>query len=349
MCCTKRLSRRIQAAAAVAWFVCLLLAPSLSYAAAHEVVYVEGFPYVRDLRGEEIELDLGDVVRNGETVITGRGEAVELEAEGYTVYIEESTVFSLREREYGGRKTDVLSCALGKLSFSRDKFLGSEPRLATNSAICGVRGTRFTLYAGEDGSSLIVVKEGRVEVEAAGVSVEVAANKGVEVAAGLGPGEVFDALETTIDYASWNEERLGAFLEDPVRGAVNIERQMDDFIAQIAKIAPLYLESKSRLEAAREALEAKKERGEPVEAYYEDTVLPLEQETTFYILNLRYYSLSGLSLRRYVLSRLYLALKARYVTDPDDPVFSDFLEVHDRILGKYDSAMARPYLVAADI
>jgi hypothetical protein len=315
----------------------------------HEVVYVEGFPYVRDLRGEEVELDLGDAVRTGETVITGRGESVELEAEGYTVHIDESTVFSLREAEYGGKKTDVLSCALGKLSFSRDKFLGSEPRLATNSAICGVRGTRFALYAGEDGSSLIVVEQGRVDVEAAGVSIQVAASQGVEILTGFGPGEVFDALETAIDYGGWNEGRLDAFLEDPARGAVNIERRMDEFIAQIEKITPLYLESKAKLEEEREILEAKKDKGEAIEDYYNDVVFPLEEQTTFYILNLRYYSLSGLSLRRYVLSRQYLTLKSLYITDRDNPVFVDFLKVHDRMVAKYDSAIARTYLVEADI
>ena len=178
------------------------------YSLDHDVIYVEGLPYARDASGDERDIDTGDVVRSGDTVITEAGDFAELEAAGYTVKINENTVFTVREIEEGGQKADVLSIALGKLSFSRDKFLGNEPRLATSSAICGVRGTNFALLAGVDGSSLIIVEEGSVEVLAAGEIVAVSKDEGVEAVTGSAPGDIFKAPEREIDFSKWNQGRL---------------------------------------------------------------------------------------------------------------------------------------------
>jgi hypothetical protein len=330
-------------------FLVLCLFPIGLYSKEHDVVYLDGYPYLRTEEGDEIDLEIGDRVRVKQTIITGEDERVELESDGYKVVISENTVFSLLEMEIKGKKTNVLSCALGKLSFTKKKFLGTEPRLMTSSVICGVRGTEVTLMAGVDGSSMIIVDDGLVEVLAAGKSLELGKNEGVEVETGAAPGEKFSALEKKIDFSTWNDSRLGSFLENPVRTAANIEQQIDSFIAEMEKIEPLYLESKAKLDAQRKILREKKEKKESVEDFYKEIVQPLEIEATHYILNLRYYSLSGLSLRRYVLSRMYLKLKSRYINKLKDPVYIDFLNIHRRILTKFENTIALPYLVKADI
>ena len=118
---------------------------------------------------------------------------------------------------------------------------------------------------------------------------------------------------------------------------------------EIEKIEPLYLESKTKLDEQTKIMLAKKENKEAVEDFYDNIVRPLEIQTTHYILNLRYYSLSALSLRRFVLSRIYVKLKSSYISDLNDPVFINFLNVHQRIVEKYEKEIAEPYLVKADI
>jgi len=325
--------------------------PVLLFGLDHDVIYVEGLPYVRDASGDERDIYTGDVVRAGDTVITEAGDFAELEAAGYTVKIDENTVFSVREIEDGGQKTDVLSIALGKLSFSRDKFLGNEPRLATSSAICGVRGTNFAMLAGVDGSSLIIVEEGAVEVIAAGERVAVSKDEGVEVVTGSAPGDKFKTLERQIDFSTWNQGRLDTFLEDPVAAANKVKTQMESFIAEIKTIHPIYQEKMLKLieerQKVRDLIQNKsKEEGEK---YYKENVFPLEIDTTYHYLNIRYYALSALSLRRFVSGRMYAIIKARTIMSLGNPIYIRFLEIHQSILDIFEAEVVEHFIVQADI
>jgi hypothetical protein len=64
--------------------------------------------------------------------------------------------------------------------------------------------------------------------------------------------------------------------------------------------------------------------------------------------NLRHYSLSALSMRRFVLGRLYMEIKSRYITDTDNPVFLGFLSIYEEILELFENTVT-PLLVEADI
>jgi len=65
-------------------------------------------------------------------------------------------------------------------------------------------------------------------------------------------------------------------------------------------------------------------------------------------LNMRFYALSYLSLRRYVVGGLYLQMKSRYITKPTALVYQEFLERYRDILRKYEETIV-PHLVEADI
>ncbi len=330
-------------------FVLLLLTPEL-HGVDHEVVYAEGYPYIRDREGEERDIGEGDIVQTGDTVVTGSGDYVEFEANGYTVKIYEDTVFSIMEREDEGQKSDVLSCILGKLVFSKDRFFGNEPILQTSSAVLGVRGTSVVLLAGVDGTSLIVVETGRLEVEAGGDTIGLGVDEGVEVETGSVPGKKFQALARELDYSKWNRGRLDALLDDPVGTALRVETQMQGYIAEIKRIHPLYLETKDALDSERATVDdiLEKKGKQQASVYYRKNVFPLEQSLTFRAVNLRYYALSAFSLRRFIQSRLYLTLKALYITRRDDLVYRGFLEVHGRILDIYEVEVVKPFLVLAD-
>ena len=65
-------------------------------------------------------------------------------------------------------------------------------------------------------------------------------------------------------------------------------------------------------------------------------------------LNYRFYSLAALSLRTFVAGRMYVTLKARYITNPDDSAWKDFLAKYDAFLSTFEQSIT-PRLVDADI
>jgi hypothetical protein len=65
-------------------------------------------------------------------------------------------------------------------------------------------------------------------------------------------------------------------------------------------------------------------------------------------LNLAYSSLAALSLRRFIAGRLYIFLKSRFITRPDDPTWSGFLSPYRDLLGQFEESIT-PHLVEANI
>jgi hypothetical protein len=315
----------------------------------HSVVYTEGDPQ-RRAEGVEESIGIGDVLQTGDSVVTGDADRVELEAGTYKVTIAENTVFSLLEVEDQGQSQPVLTAALGKLSFARQRVGGSEPRLAGSAAICGVRGTVVTVLSGADGSTLVVVDEGAVEVTAAGGRVSLARGEAVEVPTGAAPGAKFQALSREIDFRKWNGLKVDTMVKDPVAAAQRVEKQLDGCIEQIHTIMPLYREKRAQADKERSALAELRARGDVsrTQEFYRNTVFPLELQTTKLYVNVRYYALSSLSLRRFVTGRLYAMAKGRFIGSPGSADYQAFLAAHRGILDKFEREIV-PYLVAADV
>lgn len=316
----------------------------------HDVTYTEGFPVTREKGRYEADINIGDRLIAGQTVVTRTGDLVEMKAGGYTVKVDENTVFTIMEVEQGGQSQPVLANVLGKIRFARDRATGSDPRLITNSIVCGVRGTVVTLFAGEDGSSLVIVDEGLVQITSSGGAVELAKGEGVEVRTDGTTGEKFRALSTTVDYGSWNGERLQSMLADPAGAARRIEQRLDSYIEQIRAIEPLYNAKRAELDAVQKRRTELAGKGQTAELtdYTTNVYAPLRDETRFLVVNLRYYALSALSLRRFVAGRLYLQVKPRLMADPATADAREFLAIHGRVLEKFEQAVTG-HLVPADI
>ncbi len=330
----------------------LLLAAAVTIPAQEaEVAYLEGFPELRSAGGDRYELDFGDLVESGDSVITGATDYAELErGAGNTIRVNENTVFTLQQVEREGRTETVLQNTVGSVSYRFNQVTGREPRIGTASAAAGVRGTELTVYAGDDGTSLFAVDSGLVEVEAEGRTVSLAENEAVEVVAGQAPGEKFEWLGAELDFSTWNQERLDAFLEDPLEGLVRIEERLNYFAEQVEETYAAYQEARSELDAAREEFQRLTEKGDSTaaEEVEKKRVGPAMQRTGTLVLNYRYYALSALSLRRFVLGKMYMQMKTRYILDQDHPAFNDFLRLYTTVLGDYEDNVV-PRLVEADI
>lgn len=207
-------------------FVVLLTAALCGVLTAQEadVVYIDGFVDLKLADGERMEAFIGDYLEVGDTIITDKNSLAELEKEnGSVIKIAEDTIFTFQELEQNGEKRSVFSTTIGAVSFKFNRFTGKEPLIATPGTVAGVRGTEFQVFAGADGSTLVIVESGKVEVEAQGRKVELLPEEGVEVPAGGAPGDKFKVLRGQIDFSTWNSSRLDNMFVDPAGTIKGIE------------------------------------------------------------------------------------------------------------------------------
>jgi hypothetical protein len=320
------------------------------WAVPADVTYAEGEASLRAKGGAWREAAIGDTLNTGDALKTGRDGLVELDQKGVVIKVSGSTVFTIMEKEQAGKAGTVLSVALGSMKFRYDKLTGTEPSVRTNGASAGVRGTELTVYAGADGSTLFAVDSGAVTVEAGGRSVDLGAGEGVQVPLGGPPGEKITVHADLTDYAQWNAGRVVALLADPLAAMAGIESALAEYAANAADYAARFTESSRRLAEEREKRnQILADKGKDEAARYEDAVItPLSLSTGHLFLNERYYALAALSLRRFVAGRLYVMLKPRYITNREDPVWTEFSARFAALLDSFEREIA-PHLVAADI
>ncbi|MCL2705632.1 MAG: FecR family protein [Spirochaetaceae bacterium] len=317
----------------------IILASALYAQSVAAISYVDGWVDIKDGSGSAFEAFIGDDLFPGNSVITGKNSYAELlEKTGSTYKMSPETVFTVREMESNGKKESVLAVTVGEVAFKFNKVASSEPMIATHSTVAGVRGTEFVVYSGVDGSSLIAVTQGLVEVEAAGKSVSLNPDEAVEVKPGSPPGDKIQLLGIRLDFSKWNENKKQEFLNNPVEALKAVDKRLDYYNSKVQELYPIYLElhEKGNKEWA-EYQKIKKEQGDVTGNQYRDTVMiETTRITSAYILNLRYYALSALSMRRYIVGNMYAEIKSRYITKLNDPLFTEFYKLYTEILKKFE-------------
>ena len=334
-----------------ALFFMLMFSAATIGARDAETVYVEGWPELRSGSGILEDLFFGDRVRTGESVVTGRGDRAELELDdGSSIVVREDTVFTMREVDDDGESRSAFSSSRGSVTYSLEGIRGRGSRIQSANATVGVRGTTFTVFAGDDGGSLFLVDSGRIAVEARGEEVELGENQAVEVNAGEAPGEPFEVLRGEIDFSGWNNGRVNAVLDDPVAAAEGAYRRLEEIVAEldlaIAEYEPVRDELRREREAAQQVRED--DGDEEFEAYYVENVRPLERIVPRRYLNVRYWALSALNMRRYVFGRMYTIVRANNMMNPEADDVVAYREVHDRAL-QLVSDRVYGYLTKEDI
>lgn len=326
---------------ACAVLVIFCIAPILAAQDA-DVVYLEGRPELRAGSARRT-LDFGDMVRPGDLVVTGRRDYVELDHAGAAnIRISPDTIFTLREIEVDGRRETVLTNTVGSVRYRMATLAGREQRVATGTVVAGVRGTEFTVFAASDGTSLFGVDTGLITVESAGVAVDVGTGEAVEVRAGQPPGEVVRWVGPSLDFSDWNRAQMERFLEDPVQGLSRLRERLDDYRRNAELNYRLFLESRETARRHRaEAAEIRSEQGdEAATEFIQQVVNPANREVLIHILNYRFYDMSALSLRRHVLSRLYVFMKTGYWNTLDDPRYREFEVLYHETLREFEQAFA---------
>ena len=329
---------------------CVLLAAAAAYAVPTNITYAEGDTTEKLKSGVIQDAQIGDVLNTGDAVKTGSDGSAELKQKGVTIKISKGTVFTLMERAAGDQTQPVLSVALGSLKYKFDKLSGSEPEIRTNGAVAGVRGTEFTVFSGADGSTLIAVDSGQVDVQSEGKTVQLTAAQGTEVPLGKPPGDPIPLKSDQIDYSKWNADKLDSMLADPLAALDTIQGAMDEYVKSSDDYYTQYVAAAKQLDdAVQTQKQILKDKGaDEANKYQADVFFPLSHQASRLVLNYRFYSLAALSLRTYVAGRMYVTLKARYMANPDDPAWSAFLVKYSAFLSTFEQSIT-PRLVDADI
>ena len=262
------------------------LAPLFTEVATLE--YVQGWVDLRYPDGETVEALIGDPLNKDDSIVTGDDGIATLTSRGATeITVKPNSIFSLREIDSGGEKETVMHTALGAVSFKFNRLLGKEPRISTPSSVAGIRGTEFTVYAGDEGSTLFTVDSGEVMVTSQGVPVVLYEGEGVEVKAGRAPGKKFELLGKPVDFSVWAAEKQSEFSADPVAGLRGIQKQMEQYVREVENLSYDYEEGKHFLSEEREKLRTiKEQQGQTkLDEYYNSTVAPLEKQLSVIYLN----------------------------------------------------------------
>jgi hypothetical protein len=139
-------------------------------------------------------------------------------------------------------------------------------------------------------------------------------------------------------------------LADPVLSVERLQDRMEYYIQNVEENFALYQDYEQRLTATRNQLrQITKEKGREAGRQFNlEQVLPLVAKTNNIYLNVRYFALAALSLRRYVGSRLYLFVKARTINAANKEEFSDFAADFDGWLAHFERDIV-PHLNELDI
>jgi hypothetical protein len=327
----------------------LMLVAAGLFAVSAKVVDADGPATVQMKSGKTEKVSIGKIYTTGDSIRTGKNGLVELSQEGLTIRVGSSTVFTLLEKELGGKPKGVLAVTLGSVKVKYDRLTGSEPLIQSVGCIAGVRGTELTVWAGTDGASQLIVDSGLVTVEAFGKTVELGPDEAVVVLNGQQPGDKFTVHRDQIDHSKWDAGRIEALLADPLVALAGMRERLAYYAVNVADYHVRYLDVNARLEAERErAVKVGEEKGKDAQqAYDREFVRPLVLENSSLVLNYRYFGLAAFSMRRFVGSRMYLMLKMKYVAAPEDPLWRSFSDQYAAFVADFEKSIT-PVLVDAD-
>jgi len=305
------------------------------------VVYTEGKAQIKSSSGSLREADFGSKIVFGESIITGKDGLVEIKLEnGSTIRVSSNSVFSYSSTGTGSETQSVLATTAGSVSYKLAKVTGKSPVIQTNSMVAGVRGTEFTVFAGRDGSVLLAVTEGVVDVEAQDQMVVLYKDEAVEVAPGKAPGEKYIWLGKELDFSSWNQQKNDDFLANPLAGLEAVEKQLESYKKELLALKAPYQDATQKWRIASEEYKKMIDSSDPdtLKEFQKLILSPAENERSALILNIRYYALNYLSVRRYVLSNMYMEIKSRNPINPNEEVLS-FYQKHKSILSSYEDSI----------
>ena len=133
-----------------------------------KVVFISGTCFVKPANQVYIPLKLGDVIKSSDTIKTDPDSSVEIKLHsGNRILVEGDTILRIESSLLENNSYTSLGLLIGRIQLLVTKLMPNKEVFSVNTlaTVAGIRGTRFTVSAAEDGTSLIEVTEGIVQAE----------------------------------------------------------------------------------------------------------------------------------------------------------------------------------------
>ncbi|RKX97142.1 MAG: hypothetical protein DRZ90_07230 [Spirochaetes bacterium] len=322
----------------------LMMFSGMLWAESGVLSYLEGRVTLEKPGGPQMSAEIGDTLVSGDTLYTDSKSFAEVAlTSGSTLSIKEGSVFNFGEivdSDSSSGKRGFFRVLLGNVSF-KFKNLLHEPEIGTPLSVLAVRGTDFTVYTSPDGASLTVVSDGLVEVSSGGQTTLLAADQGVEVSAGLGLGETFDARKGFVRYDAFVKQALSRLEENPVLVIEAYTEQLENYIEEGKYFLDSFDTNMVELRAVKGKVPEirEKEGDEAALIYIGDSLGPLQERGFELNGNYRYHFISALFLRRYVISSIYIRMRTLYLSEPDNPGWLAFAEAYGDFINLYEQRL----------
>jgi hypothetical protein len=283
-----------------------MLAPSLASAAGDvEVVSVKGEVSATAPRSDNaVAVAAGAKLVEGTRVRTGKGASAELRfPDGTVARIREASEVAVRLAGDADREPSGLVLFFGRAwsKVVRAAGGGTSFEVRSTNCVAGVRGTILEVGVADDGAARVVVEEGKVAVADDGDEGQVELEAGWSVEASeagrLGSRQSAASGET---WEGWFAARAAKLEKEGLAVAKGLEGRLLGRRAQVEKL----LADQRRLKKKIAALEARRARGEEVEAALRETLARLERVTARLVsMRVRLQAASGLFERWGALAR----------------------------------------------
>lgn len=220
--------------------------------------------------GKTVNLQVGDIVSNGDIIKTAKNGVVELQYDDTSkITIKGDTTVQIGSKSV--KDSGDIAVISGTVSGKFVKLKKGEHKIGTPTTICAVRGTEFTIGVSKGGDSKVNLTEGKLNVRNSYGKVEL--NEGSSAEADLAGGPVSDEIEESIE--EWGESRDEALDDNLDLQAERYETHISNFEQEsetsAGELAALSEETKKA--STKEDLEASGEKIVNVETEIGDNML----------------------------------------------------------------------------
>jgi len=207
--------------------------------------------------GEWWDLQIGDLLEVEDIVKTGADSYCEIQfGETAVVRVQENTELTMSKLNLTPGESDVgLKMGTGSVLSKVQKLAGAEKfKVQTQTAVCGVRGTEFSVHSDKDNKTVLAVKEGSVAVLPSNVDVEKlkerVKDKGGDIE------KIIDEIEKSAPVVEANQEM--DVDETTVRETEELAKEVERVVEEIAEDEGEEA-SEKQLEVLAKAVEKTKE------------------------------------------------------------------------------------------
>jgi hypothetical protein len=284
---------RIAAALSVGLFISVI--PLFLYPA--EVDFVKGKATFSHLGGDWKNVKVGMVLVPGDMVKTGPSSEASITDEGMEIRILENSTFTVSEKYENETQKQSFMLFLGRMKFKLGSGGKGEPEVQTQAVNLTIRGTDFEVGSGYDGSTIVLLDQGRVAVAGLSQELVLGPGEGTEVPFGEEPAEKFEVMTRVMDWNNWfvlSKESVRGNEADLLSRVLLRFENVKTRIAGFEELRAANLQEKEEYIRQRDALQKAGRKDEAVE--YSRLAAGKSRIAFHSVVNIRFLALSSIGL-----------------------------------------------------